>query len=115
MDSCKQVIIVRTDLGMEKGKISAQVAHASIAAYKKADRKAIEAWESGGSKKVVLKVSGERELIKIFGQAKNNGLPCALITDAGKTQLPGPAKTCVGIGPALESEIDQVTSGLKLL
>ncbi len=113
--ACKQVIVVRTDLGMEKGKISAQVAHASLCAYKKAGRKAVNEWEMEGSKKVVLKISGEMELMRIFEHAKMKKLPACLITDAGKTQLSGPARTCVGIGPAEEKEIDSITRGLKLL
>ena len=57
----KQVIIMRNDLKMGKGKIAAQACHASIAAYKKADPLKIKLWERDGAKKVVLKVNSLKE------------------------------------------------------
>ena len=53
----KQVIIMRTDLKMGKGKIAAQACHASLNCYKNADKSRLRAWELSGQKKVVLKVS----------------------------------------------------------
>jgi PTH2 family peptidyl-tRNA hydrolase len=47
--------------------------------------------------------------------AKDEGLPCALITDAGKTVIAPGTKTAVGIGPAKEEDIDRLTQDLKLL
>lgn len=111
----KQVIVVRTDIGMGKGKIAAQVAHASLEAYRKSPQKVREKWWEESQKKVILKVQSEKELIDIFTHARSTGLPCALIRDAGHTQvLPG-TKTAVGIGPAEAGEIDQVTGHLSLL
>ncbi len=110
----KQAIIIRADLKMSKGKLAAQAAHASLEAYKKADPKAAEWWESEGQKKVVLKVSGEKELVEIFMSAKRAKIPAALIRDAGKTQLEPGTTTCVGIGPAEDEEIDKVCGKLKL-
>lgn len=111
----KQAIVVRTDLNMSKGKLAAQAAHASLEAYKKSSKNAKDEWESEGQKKVVLKVSGEKELVEIFMSAKKGKLPAALIRDAGKTQLlPGTA-TCVGIGPAEDVSIDKIAGKLKLL
>ena len=52
----KQVILVRMDLKMEKGKLATQVAHASVDAVLKSPKDKIEEWTSGGMKKVVLKV-----------------------------------------------------------
>ena len=48
----KQIIVVRNDLKLGKGKIAAQAAHASLEAYKKADRDAVISWESTGTKKL---------------------------------------------------------------
>ena len=109
----KQALVVRKDLKMSPGKVAAQVAHASLAAYQKAGQAIAAEWEADGSKKVVLKVAGLQELMAIYHKAK--GLPCALIKDAAKTQLKEPAITCLGIGPAEEGRMDKITKGLKLL
>ena len=58
----KQVIVVRKDLNLSAGKLGAQVAHASVSAYKKADKNDSEMWELEGQKKVVVKVLNEKEL-----------------------------------------------------
>lgn len=114
-DGYKQAIIVRADLKMGKGKIAAQAAHASLEAYKKSDKKIKEAWERAGCKKVVLKVGSEKELLKFQELAREAGLPNALITDAGLTQVPTSTITCLGIGPAEEDKVDKIVRSLKLL
>ncbi|MBI4360458.1 peptidyl-tRNA hydrolase [Candidatus Micrarchaeota archaeon] len=111
----KQALIVRTDLGMGKGKIAAQCAHGSISAYLKADSESRAAWVNSGMEKVVLKVQSEKELATLFQKAKKAGLPAAIITDAGHTQIAPGTKTVVGIGPAEEDELDALTGDLKLL
>ena len=65
--------------------------------------------------KIVLKVKDEKELIKYFQIAKDEGLPVSLITDAGRTVIAPGTKTCAGIGPAEDEEIDSITDELKLL
>ncbi|MCX6694713.1 MAG: peptidyl-tRNA hydrolase Pth2 [Candidatus Altiarchaeota archaeon] len=112
-DELKQVIAVRTDLEMGKGKIAAQVAHAAVSAADRSEWKSD--WLAQGGQKTVVKVGGEKELIEVFMHAKKAGLPAALIEDAGHTQIPAGTKTCVGIGPAPEAELDKVTGKLKLL
>ena len=52
----KQVILVRQDLKMPKGKLAAQVAHASVEATLKSGKDKIHTWRYGGMKKVVLKL-----------------------------------------------------------
>ncbi len=111
----KQTIVVRTDLKMGKGKTSAQVAHASLEAYKKTPEDVRAEWESEGYKKIVLKVSSEKELIDVFNAAKKAKLPVAFIKDAGHTQLAPGTSTCVGIGPAEDMKIDKIVGKLKLL
>ena len=114
----KQAIVVRTDLGMGKGKVAAQVAHASLAAAEAAQLKRgrwYEEWKSGGQAKVVLKVSSEGELREIFQKAKQAGLPSSYVEDRGLTQVEPGSATCVGIGPAPEGQIDEITGKLKLL
>ena len=113
----KQVIVVRSDLGMGKGKISSQVAHASLEAYEKAKKKNpawVEQWKASGQTKVVVKIEGDAELLGLFERVKNI-LPCALIRDAGRTQIEEGSLTCLGIGPAPEPEINKFTKELKLL
>ena len=109
----KQVMVVRSDLKMGKGKIAAQVAHAAIAAADKSRYRG--EWLSSGQKKSVVKVAGEKELLSILRLARQAGLPAELIEDAGHTQVEPGTRTCVGIGPAPEGEIDRITGGLKLL
>lgn len=114
----KQVIIVRADLKMGKGKIAAQSSHASLAAFKKTERKHPEIareWEMEGQKKIVLKVNSEQELIENFELAKREEIPAELVRDAGHTQIEPGTVTCVGIGPWDESELDKLFGKLKLL
>ncbi len=111
----KQAIIVRSDLGMGKGKIAAQASHASLAAYKKATSQAREKWEASGTEKIVLRAAGEKELLELFEAGRRAKLPAALVKDAGHTQIPSGTATAVAIGPALEAEVDAITGKLKLL
>jgi len=119
--SFKQAIVLRSDLGMGKGKLVAQGSHASVAAFQKCvekggptERDALQ-WSEQGSEKIVLKVPGERELRLVFAAAVKRKLQAVLIIDAGHTQVPAGSPTAVAIGPAEEKEIDAVTGELKLL
>lgn len=111
----KQVIVVRTDIKLGKGKLAAQVAHASVESFLRTPEKDQKKWLSENQKKVVLKVKNEEDLIEIFDKAKRAGLPSTLIQDAGLTQIPPGTKTAVGIGPAEEEKIDRITGNLSLL
>lgn len=117
-DDFKQVIVVRSDLKMGRGKIAAQVAHASLNSAeeaKKIGEKWYEAWLKQGQAKVVVKVASLDELLRLESQALREGLPVAVVEDVGLTQLPSGTVTCVGIGPAPSRKIDKVTGRLKLL
>ena len=111
----KQVILVRQDLKLPKGKACAQSAHASVEATLRSDPNYVKKWRSSGMAKIVLKVKNEKELIKYFQNAKDKGLVASLITDAGRTVIAPGTKTCVAIGPADEEEIDKICSELLLL
>lgn len=111
----KQVIVVRGDLKLPKGKLAAQVAHASLSAFKNSSPSVQEIWEHEGQKKVVVKVFSLAELMDLQKKTKVAKLPCALIKDAGLTQLEPGTVTCLGIGPASEKDVDRVTGKLKLL
>ncbi len=114
----KQVIAVRKDLKMGKGKTCAQVAHASLAAAEIAMREFreyYEAWKSSGEKKVVVAAEDEKHLGMLFEEAKKLKLPSFIVRDAGLTQLPPGTATAVAIGPAPEEKVDKITGNLKLL
>ncbi len=111
----KQVVVVRKDLRLDKGKLAVQVAHASLNAYNKSDPDVKREWEDTGGKKVVLRVDGLRELIALHKKAKELKLPCSLIKDAGKTHIPPGTVTALGIGPCRDDELDMVTGNLKML
>ena len=111
----KQAIVLRSDLKMGKGKIAAQASHASVMSYSSSPNAAAEEWFDGGQMKIVLKVSGEKELQELFRQAKHAGLHAVLVHDAGHTQVPAGTLTAIAIGPDDERKIDKVTGRLKLL
>ncbi|MEE9323483.1 MAG: peptidyl-tRNA hydrolase Pth2 [Candidatus Aenigmarchaeota archaeon] len=111
----KQVIVVRKDLKMDRGKIAAQAAHASLEAYRKADPKDVVEWEAEGMKKVVVCAKNLKEFVSIKEKVKEARLPYSVIRDAGRTQVNPGTATAMGIGPAKEESIDKVTKNLKLL
>ncbi len=111
----KQVILVREDLKLPKGKLSVQVAHASLDAASKSDKKLLEKWKQQGAKKVALKVADEKELFKCMSLLENEGIKVALIKDAGHTVVEPGTITCLGVGPELEEKIDKVTGKLKMV
>ena len=111
----KQVVIVRQDLKMNKGKLSAQCSHASVECVLKSDKKIVDEWRNQGSKKVILKVENLNELLKYKDLAKKNKLKYALIKDAGKTFFKRATVTCLGIGPDDGNKIDKISGKLKML
>jgi len=110
----KQAIVARTDIGMGTGKLAAQVAHASLSAYENAGPDAQREWKSGGQKKIVLKAGGESEVFELAEQARREGLPHAVVRDAGHTQLNPGTVTTLAVGPANDAMIDKVTGDLSL-
>ena len=113
--SYKQVILVRQDLKLPKGKMSVQVAHASVNALVKSHKDDIKKWQSLGQKKVVLKVKDEEELLSYKRKVEDAGLVNSIVVDAGKTCVEPGTITCLGIGPDKEDKIDKVTGKLKMV
>jgi len=111
----KQVILVRTDLKLPPGKLSAQVSHASLEAALKTSKEKFQKWKQKGSKKVVLSVPSKQDLLNYKQKAEKLRLKTSLIKDAARTVLKTPDYTCLAIGPDKEEIIDKVTGNLKLL
>jgi PTH2 family peptidyl-tRNA hydrolase len=138
----KQVIILRKDLNMRKGKMVAQGAHASLMAYQMhldyegeemfpISHKAIEAmrqrvertalafkdWNDpiNGYRKVAVGCSSEEELLLIYKKARAAGLIVSIVKDLGLTEFKEPTFTAVAIGPHYDEDIDPITSELSLL
>jgi peptidyl-tRNA hydrolase, PTH2 family len=136
MMQTKQVIILRKDLNMRKGKMVAQGAHASLLAILSCAKQttfsgalgdgsgtwtlkapaAMTEWINGQHTKICVSVNSEQELEALYERAKANGIPCAMVTDAGHTEFNGvPTKTAVAIGPAKVDAVDEITGKLPLL
>src|SRR5579885_1069136 len=123
--SPKQVIVLRTDLNMRKGKMVAQGAHASlkvffdrleISTHFSSGRKIAEwaidntaelDWVKEGFTKICVGVESEEQLLSLYEKAKAAGLLCSVVKDAGKTEFGGIATyTAIAIGPDLPEKID---------
>lgn len=113
----KQVIVLRKDLNMRKGKMCAQSAHASMkATLENMDHPSVKEWLAGKFTKIAVSVNSEEELFEIYNNAKEAGLITSLILDAGLTEFDGvPTHTAVAVGPAEYKDIDKITGHLKLL
>lgn len=121
-DEHKLVLVVRTDLGMTKGKIAAQASHATHACYKAlasspnpSARALLRRWERTGQAKIAVQCKSEEELELLQAQAVSLGICARVIHDAGRTQIAAGSATVLGVGPAPRGRVDQVTGGLKLL
>lgn len=136
----KQVIILRKDLNMRKGKMVAQGAHASMAVLLNAmeqravpsdfdrdmdndiglflrldNNQPLREWLEGRFTKICVSVNSEQELLDIHRQAEEAGILCSLIKDAGLTEFKEPTYTAVAIGPDEAEKIDKITKNLPLL
>ena len=113
----KQLIVVRTDLKMSRGKIAAQAGHAAVSAAEEARKKYFgwwKAWVAEGQCKIAVRAESEQELLELQRKAKEMNLPSALVIDRGLTELPPETITCLGIGPAPSAQIDAITGKLPL-
>jgi len=124
----KQVIVMRKDLNMRKGKMIAQGGHAVVANVLEFENKITKnlispelrdtylEWLSDSFKKITLSVTSEEELISIYDKCLELGFVVNLIEDSGLTEFHGvKTKTCLAIGPHKSKDIDVITSNLKLL
>lgn len=117
-EECKMVLVVRTDLGMTKGKIAAQCGHATLACYKTllaTNPQLLRHWERTGQAKIALQCSSEEELLTLQAVAQSLNICARSIQDAGRTQIAAGSRTVLGIGPAPVRLVNEVTGKLKLL
>ncbi len=136
-DEVKMVIIVNEQLGMTRGKIAAQVAHAACYCQEYL-RDLLEShhitvedsehwgdiyqgWQDNGTKKVVLEIEKELELKQylpegdIGAQMVKEKIIVCPVEDLGLTEVPRNSFTCVGIGPEHASKLDKYTGALETL
>jgi PTH2 family peptidyl-tRNA hydrolase len=130
----KQVIVIRKDLKMRKGKMCAQAAHASMKVIMDLCNRHIspnfnttysftvrvndplDLWLRGLFTKICVSCNSEEELLALQSSAETNGIRNALIKDAGLTEFHGiPTYTALAIGPDEVDKIDKITGHLKLL
>lgn len=134
----KQIIVVREDLNMSRGKIASQAAHASMKALVDAMSKGIgltneveeynlsfsdsendkelKEWLNGSFTKIVVYVKNEQKLMQLYEKVQKAGLRVSLIIDNGTTEFGGvKTKTCIAIGPHSAERIDPFTKKYPLL
>ena len=116
--SYKMVLIARKDLKLTPGKLAAQVAHAAVECAletKKSNKQWFTKWMNEGGKKAVVKVDRKDEFYALKQKAIELKIVAYIVIDAGHTEIPAGTETVLGIGPAPDNLIDQVTGHLTLL
>ena len=111
----KQVIVVNQALDLPKGKLAAQVAHASVASLLTAGPEKVNPWLQVGMPKIVVKAADDSVLQKLEEKARAENVPAQLIRDAGKTVVAEGTMTCLGVGPDTAERVDLITGDLSLL
>lgn len=126
MTETKQVIVIRKDLQMRKGKMIAQGCHSSMKVLldemgperklKLTEDDPLNIWLNNAFAKIVVYVNSLEELMEVYHKAIAAGIRSALIQDHGRTEFHGEATfTCCAIGPDFPERIDPITGHLKLL
>jgi PTH2 family peptidyl-tRNA hydrolase len=118
----RMALIVRTDLGMTKGKAAAQCAHAALGCYRLMQTDGAESqnlamlrrWERSGQAKITLQVKSKEEMDLLFAKAISLNINSYIVHDAGRTQIEAGSATVLGLGPAPKMVLDEVTGELKL-
>lgn len=126
----KQAIIVLPQ-NMTAGKIAAQCGHAALSTILTPNNTHFDKsqylcnavlvdediinWYNDGQSKVTLLAATLSQMLNIYEVAKALGIKCAIIRDAGLTQVEEGTITAVTIGPGKASEINKLTGRLKLL
>ena len=137
----KQMIVMRRDLKMRKGKIAAQAGHACVEATLMALAREgrldqvrvtpteswvylddagtpstpLSRWFDAGVAKVCVYVDSEEALLDLAAKGREQGFAVALVRDAGYTEFHGePTYTCLAFEPLSPEQIDPITGDLPL-
>ncbi|MBN48490.1 MAG: aminoacyl-tRNA hydrolase [Spongiibacteraceae bacterium] len=112
----KQVIVIRKDLKMRRGKEIAQGAHASLmAVLDRLDHPNVQDWLTNDFTKITVRVESEAELLSVYKGAESKGLICSLVQDRGFTEFDGiPTYTAVAVGPDTDENLRPLTGHLSL-
>lgn len=113
----KQVLVVRLDLDMGRGKAAVQCAHAAVSAAEEArnhENSWWKGWMNEGQLKVAVKVPDLDSVLDLERKGRSKGIPVYLVRDRGLTQVPPGTVTCLGIGPAPAEIVDSLTGNLAL-
>lgn len=119
----RMALVIRQDLGMQKGKVAAQCCHAALACYRliatdplreSYNMALTQRWLSGGQAKITLKCPDKETMDELFAKALSLGVNSYVVHDAGRTQIAAGSATVLGLGPAPKAVMDQITGELKL-
>ncbi|KAM3164442.1 Aminoacyl-tRNA hydrolase [Lachancea thermotolerans] len=119
----RMALVIRQDLGMQKGKVAAQCCHAALACYRliatdpsreSYNLPLTERWLSHGQAKITLKCPDKETMDELFAKALSLGVNSYVVHDAGRTQIAAGSATVLGLGPAPKAVLDQITGELKL-
>lgn len=114
------VFVVNYSLGMKLGKTCAQVAHATLGIHhimlqnQRTLGDDMVTWLEYGQAKIVLKGEDTQHLMDLKKKALDMNMPCYLVQDAGRTQIPAGSYTVLAIFGRIDA-VDQITGSLKLL
>lgn len=123
----KQVLVIRHDLKMRRGKSVSQGSHASGEFMREQLLAVIDGgkhtlseneimWMRVGMAKITLRTDSEEQFNAIRDHALELGLKVRIITDSGRTEFKNvPTITALAIGPDCAATIDKVTGDLTLL
>lgn len=119
----RMALVIRQDLGMQKGKIAAQCCHAALGCYRMIatdpsrssyNPVMVNRWLRGGQAKITLKCPNKDVMDELYAKAISLGVNAIVIHDAGRTQIAAGSATVLGLGPAPKDILDQITGELKL-
>jgi len=119
-DETKQVIVMRKDLKMNRGKIAAQAAHASMLAYlDNVNDPSVHEWLMRSFTKVTCRVDSLEALHEVLERRAvvermlGVNIPWSVITDEGRTTFKEPTRTCIAIGPVPNFILEHITGNKR--
>ncbi|HTT73779.1 MAG TPA: aminoacyl-tRNA hydrolase [Thermoplasmata archaeon] len=114
----KVALVIRGELRLTAGKAAVQAAHAAVLLYERARTRApgaLEEWSRGGQRKIALLAPTLAEMEALERAARGRGIATVWVEDAGFTEVAPGTRTCLGLGPARDAELDPITGTLELL